>query len=356
VTAVTQNDDQEQETAGLSPCLQGDQAQASGATSLPVKANSDRASNKVAAPSGASPLSPPLYPAGTVPLTVGSAVLGYFKKTRGRPKPSFAGLRLDAIRKLIQARHGGPVDTDDGEPYLLAALPHLVALAEARGRSVDAQFWCEELAPRVAAERDSTWFGQLECEFTICRRRLTADGIADLLRVTTEEVRRYKLQTFGAIDRRKAQRKAERKAANRAYQKQKRAINGAIPREQSRARTKPWAACGISRAKWYRSGRETISSAAVNTQLTGRPDSASEGERDLTELGSKKLQPSRGYLDKHNCDPWPVGEIKCIRSASAAPKSPRAPTRRMPYPLRRVGMRSSCRSRSHASCKPRAAA
>lgn len=290
------------------------------------------------------------------PFTVGSAVLGYFKKARERPKPSFAGLRLDAIRKLIQGRHGRPVDTDDGELYLLAALPHLVALAEARGRSVDARFWCEELAPRVAAERDPTWFAQLEREFTICRRQLTADGIADLLRVTAEEVKRYKLRTFGAIDRRKAQRKAERKAANRAYQKQKRAINGAIPREQSRAKTKPWAACGMSRAKWYRSGRETISSAAVSTRLTGRPESASEGERGLTEVGSRTLQLSCGCLDKHNCDPWPIGEIKCIRSASATLKSSQAPSRRMPYPLRRVGMRNSCRSRPHASCTPRAAA
>jgi hypothetical protein len=205
----------------------------------------------------------PLFRQGSTAVTVGTAILGYTIQP-DRRGAFFAGLRLSSIGKLITGRHNGPCDTDDGGAYLLAAMPHLVALATSKGRSVDAKAWARDRVPVNAATTDDEFFAQIEADFLDRARRgkgrLTADGIAKLLNVTADEVARYRLRTFGAIDRPKRTRTKDRKAADRDYQRRKRAAAGAKSREQSLAALKPWEAAGVSRATWYRQ-RETVSSA-----------------------------------------------------------------------------------------------
>lgn len=196
---------------------------------------------------------------------------------------SIINLRLSSLERLIEGRHGGPVDTDDGETYYLAALPHLVAKAWAYGNDesrIRSLAWAAMWTPTLWAERSVSWFQ--EQEQRILREfdnhdgepsLPSADELAKLLCITQEEVKAYRLHTIGAVDRLKAQRIAEEREADRQYQKAKRASKGATPREESASARQPWKALGMSRATYYRQlaarARETVSSDETNSSETG---------------------------------------------------------------------------------------
>ena len=97
--------------------------------------------------------------------------------------------RLAEIERLITYRHGGSCDTDDGELYLRAAMPHLVAEPVAtrkpiyRGNNLS---WAGKWTPRLLDEHGIEWFDDLEDKFggKDAPKPLRADAIAKELGVT----------------------------------------------------------------------------------------------------------------------------------------------------------------------------
>jgi hypothetical protein len=194
----------------------------------------------------------------TIPVKFRSVVVGDLKgRRRSKKKARFANLRLSSIEKLIKGRHGGPCDTDDAEIYLEAALPYLVDQANYYGRPVSSLAWAQQWTPALVEDRGHSWFNEAETEAAMHPKYLSSDQLAKLLQVTSDEVRRYGLNTLGSVDRPKKQRKQDRKAKDREYQRQKRLDAGATPRDQSLTTQKPWEIAGVSRATWYRRNRAT---------------------------------------------------------------------------------------------------
>lgn len=214
----------------------------------------------------------PARPAsGEIELKLGECILGTFKRRgRWRAGTLFVRRRLAELERLIDVRHGGPCDTDEGELYFDVALPHLVALPEADFPASPALLWAWSLCPRLVDARGREWITEREAELRARRRpiRLKADTIAERLGVRDEERSRLKLWTIGAIDRSAEQRKADAKVANRdrmrrkrAQEKVERAALEQAPRQPSISSLKPWAAEGISRSSWYAKRRREASSA-----------------------------------------------------------------------------------------------
>lgn len=173
------------------------------------------------------------------------------------PRSNWTGDRqtLHEIGTVIQRRHRGPCDTDDGETYLRAALPWLAAKAggfSAEDLEACVADWCRAAVPRLnrvairgciaeAQERDG-------------RQRLwwTAQELGDLLRLTTDErarMRVTRIRPAGMTPRKFRAYQRERKAEQA---KARRIAKGATPREQSKAQLEPWAALDMSRATYFR--------------------------------------------------------------------------------------------------------
>jgi hypothetical protein len=103
-------------------------------------------------------------------VKVNGVVLGYqHRPVRARGTPwSFVRQRLVEIEKLIGHRHGGPCDTDDGEAYLRAALPHILAQDATAGTPMhrtNAILWANRWTPRILDEVTLDWFNAIEAEF-----------------------------------------------------------------------------------------------------------------------------------------------------------------------------------------------
>ncbi|MBA9068519.1 hypothetical protein FHR71_002260 [Methylobacterium sp. RAS18] len=168
--------------------------------------------------------------------------------------------RLAEIVRLIEHRHGGPVDTDgEGETYLWAAAPALIEQAGGFHEKVAAPLvrdWACRVTPNV---------GQAEIERIITEAgeradrggmHLSAQEVGDDLRLTLQERDGLKIRTIrpaGMTERQFQELQRNRRAANA---RAARAAEGARPREKSKARTKPWASLKtpISRATFYRLG------------------------------------------------------------------------------------------------------
>jgi hypothetical protein len=92
--------------------------------------------------------------------------------------------------------------------------------------------------------------------------RWRADKLAARLNLTEAERTQLSIRTIGAIDMTKAERDAARKARKRQAKREKRHKQGIKPRDEyiaeSKQRTKPWEAVGISRRTWYRHRRASI--------------------------------------------------------------------------------------------------
>lgn len=192
-----------------------------------------------------------LAPATHEVVKVGNAVLGY-RDRRHHRRVEFAHLRVVAIERLIRTRHGGPVDTDDGEAYARAAVGHVAEISADHRRLNDPVQWCRRWCPGVLDEFGEDWVWDLVNDHKSRRRGLKADEIAALLRVTEAERVSLGLQTFGAIDRNATQRHRERKARNREREKARRMAKGATPREKSLRALRPWDTYGWSEGYWRR--------------------------------------------------------------------------------------------------------
>jgi hypothetical protein len=152
----------------------------------------------------------------------------------------------------------GVVPIED-EVYWLAALPCLLRLCELA--QADEEFawyqlstWAAKFVPSIFETKSHEW---MRTQWSRCaadphRYRITADEIAWQLQVTNDERLESKLKTIGAIDKPKPERERDRCAKDAARKRAARAANGATPRSQAKATTKPWEALGLSRAQWYR--------------------------------------------------------------------------------------------------------
>jgi len=148
-------------------------------------------------------------------------------------------LRMYEIETLIEHRHGGPCDTDDGVIYATAAAPLIVDVKAI-------ELWSEHWVPAVP--RDA--LREIAIDALYGRLRpLSADGIALVLKVNRAERDALNLRTIGATDFGKIARAAERR--RKARERAAKAYAPRPPRD-SQEKRKPWKAAGISRATWFR--------------------------------------------------------------------------------------------------------
>jgi hypothetical protein len=164
---------------------------------------------------------------------------------------NFARRRLNEIARVVMRRHGRLPDTDDQMIYLEAAAWHL------NPRDGDQRFALENWCRRVGASLPTDQINRIVEDHK--PRKLRADRIAKILKVTDAERTALRLTTIGACDVSKAERLRRRKERHRVAQKARRRARGIIPRDQylawSASRTKPWEALGISRRTWERRGK-----------------------------------------------------------------------------------------------------
>jgi hypothetical protein len=230
---------------------------------------------------------------------------------------------LREIGDLIQFRHRGPCDTDDGEAYLKAALPWLVAKAGGfHAEDLDEQViaWARATLPRVGL--DAIQAGLAEARDRDGRQRLwwVAQELGDLLQLTVAERERLRItrirpagmtaRKFGTYQRTRQAEKA----------KARRIAKGARPREQSKAQLQPWEALEMSRATYFRKQK----AGALPAQIRDRETVSSAP-------GTKYLQPVTGH--SHAAEqtvPGPARLPRPIRSVGAGGHAPGGRTRAVP--------------------------
>src|SRR4051794_24656060 len=197
-------------------------------------------------------------------VKIGTATLGYVHKpARVGPAWSFERQRRLDLEAVISFSYGGPVDTDDGQIYLIAALPHLLA------EGIKLRDWAEKWTPRVCAEVKPAWFAVMERDFTEKPRRFKADTMAAMLRVTKAMRDELKLKTIGAIDFTREQRATARQAEKNAAKEAARRAVGIRPRGESNEATRPWEAEGVSRRTFYRNQAKAQAKAEMDGTNTG---------------------------------------------------------------------------------------
>lgn len=203
-------------------------------------------------------------------VTCGRAQLGY-KHQRTPSGQSFEAKRLLEIQRIIQVRHGGPVDTHDGPVYLPLAVQLLVKVGLERAihrreplavvRAYVAG-WTRQWLPLVdAAEVDEA------IDYAVANpRRWRADTAAAMLRLTMAERTAANVVTIGATDLSKEER--ARLAKERHAERQRKARAEArragvtLPREKYETGSIA-AECrrlNISRSTFYRRQRAETAS------------------------------------------------------------------------------------------------
>ena len=189
------------------------------------------------------------------------------ERYRRKRKPFiFTDKRVEELQRLAHDRHGDTLpDNDEGRDFVFAIAAHLIEPKRIRR-------WLDEAAP---------WFDEddadeLVVRITRKRYRFRAAKLGQLLAVTWAEQTHLELDTITAIDTppqviaaARAQRRARQRERGRAWQERQRRKQGRKPRTQyeaeSKSRTKPWEAEGMSRATWYRKNRETTVSITILT-------------------------------------------------------------------------------------------
>ena len=224
---------------------------------------------------------------------------------------------LREIADLIQLRHRGPCDTDDGEAYLRAALPSLVAKAggfEAKDCEEQVEHWAAGVVPRLG--RNSVCGCIAEAQERDGRKRLwwSAQELGDLLHLTVAERERLhltRIRPAGMTDRQFAKYQRAREAQQA---KVRRIAKGARPREQSKAQLHPWEVLNVSRAKFYR------------LQKAGQlPGQIRDRETVSSAAGTKYLQSPTGLSHvTEQTAPGPARKASLSRSVGADGPSPRS--------------------------------
>jgi hypothetical protein len=196
-------------------------------------------------------------------VTVGASQLGYWLDKRRKPKWRLGPHRVREVERLIELRHGGPCDTDDGEVYFIivanALAPGLVTgnagrqnpISIARARLAR---WAAEWTPRIPAAKIDHVIDRAVSE----QRWWRQDTAANHLKLTMAERTAGRITTIGAIDCTKEQREEFRKQRKRDAQKARdeaaRRADGAKTRTEYETQSKAAEARreGISRSTYYR--------------------------------------------------------------------------------------------------------
>ena len=153
------------------------------------------------------------------------------------------------------ARHVGAASTDDLAQYLIAWVWHNPRPKDQVGAVI-------ECARRLGRRG----YTVVEAEHVIAEAEATpkaikSDALACYLRLDYDTRQLLGITMIGAYDANKRERRRRRKERDRLDKERRRRERGAKLRSEyegaSKSRTKPWAAEGISRAKWYRRQKAT---------------------------------------------------------------------------------------------------
>jgi hypothetical protein len=172
-------------------------------------------------------------------------------------------VRLRELTALVRYRYALGLDTDDADQLLLPIARLLFRIYVDKGKIASDQNLTRELAawrakhtPLISDDTVSAVAVQamarpeLENKTVLGRRVMLTAIEREALSIGT--IRPFDLTPVQF----ELARKEKRRARNRAIQTAKRRKAGAVPREQylaqSRSRTRPWEAQGISRATYYR--------------------------------------------------------------------------------------------------------
>ena len=133
-------------------------------------------------------------------------------------------------------------------------------------------------------------------EASTIRGYLTADGVAEFLRVRYAKRQALRLTTIGSVNVKRRARREIRKIRDKVKKEQKRRAAGVRPRTEyeatSLSRTKPWKAVNISRRTWERhrnKARDASVSAARLLIGEDRPASAGLSEGGFAPREGKRL-------------------------------------------------------------------
>lgn len=230
---------------------------------------------------------------------------------------------LHEIGSVIHARHLGPCDTDDGETYLRAALPWLVAKAggfDADDLEQHVADWCRVAVPRL--NRSAIRGCIAEAQERNGRQRLwwSAQELGDLLRLSTDERERLQITRIRPAGMTARKFAAYQRAREAEKARARRIAKGATPREQSKAQLEPWEPLGMSRATYFRHQK----AGTLPAQIRDRETVSSSPD-------TKYLQPATGQSHvAERTAPGPARKLRPILSVSAVGHVPGAKVRAIP--------------------------
>ena len=161
-------------------------------------------------------------------------------------------LRLGDLRTLFRARWGPVLPDDDAGRGDLVELLYQTSLGDnSRARMAKVvEVWAPWMSP---AEGEALIKRIARLPVHECKSK--AEALGKRLRVTNAERERLRLWTIAPCDLSREELVEQKKARKRAQRRQRHRERGALPRSvyeaNSKSRTKPWEAEGISRRNWY---------------------------------------------------------------------------------------------------------
>jgi uncharacterized membrane protein len=167
-------------------------------------------------------------------------------------------LRTGEIVRIIRHDHdaarrdGGHSDTY----VVVVRRSHIAVLAESLGHVADRAFSLECWLRRAGTPIPPAVLARIVADNPARRRR--AAWVGRMLGLTAATRDALNVRTIRPVDLTAAQMAACRRAKARERERQRRKAAGAVPREQSLSRTRPWEAEGISRSTWERRRRAAV--------------------------------------------------------------------------------------------------
>ncbi|WP_210482886.1 hypothetical protein [Microvirga antarctica] len=191
----------------------------------------------------------------------GSVVMSERQRaTPGSPRAAKIGRAiLRQIADLVRHRGHSHEVSDDLQIYIEAALPQLSLIERAHVRGPALHDWVEETLPVLFRSRRPGWLADMKLAFDDNPYQTSMVDLGRMLRVTDSERQGLKLWQMMPVDMSPEELREQCLQRDRERKARTRAAAGAISRESSKARVKPWDDEGISRAAWYR--RQRISRA-----------------------------------------------------------------------------------------------
>lgn len=183
---------------------------------------------------------------------------------------------LADISKLVELRHGGPCDSDDGGIWVQAAIPSIADISgglEGEVFSRRLEDWARIVVPRIDAAELAKCVAEARARNERDRLFWTAADLGDMLNVTTVERERLGLRTIrpggmtpaGFEAYRRSRKTAGRQALRRAA-----AAVTPLPAVAIES-TKPWVEQGVHRATWFRRQAARAKPLAAITLESERP-------------------------------------------------------------------------------------